>query len=225
MRERCNPRQVYKTLVKPSDGPVSKYFNRKISLRITCFLINHGINTSPNKITNIITLLGLLTAIIIPYNPIIGGVLVELVSILDGVDGEYARITGKTTRYGAFLDSVSDRIVDLALLTASHILLFKIIPGLYGFIIASWVTGFSIIVSYLHCRAEASLKLDIRRLGWRVYAGRDVRLFLLSIALIILQIQSLGYMILLLIIGSISTIYVIDRMIKTYTYLTGAGKN
>ncbi|MCX5719750.1 MAG: CDP-alcohol phosphatidyltransferase family protein, partial [Nitrospirae bacterium] len=48
-------------------------------------------------------------ALVIPYNLKIGGVLILIGGIFDMLDGVVARINNKTTRFGAFLDSVLDR--------------------------------------------------------------------------------------------------------------------
>ncbi len=212
MRE-CRPSEIYAELVKPTDGPVSRYINRRISLIITCFLINHGFKPSPNKITLFTAFTGLLSAIIVYLNPLIGGLFVEFASIIDGVDGEIARLTGKTSKYGAFLDSMLDRLVDLSILIASSTYLLMIIEPKIALIIATWFTGSSILVSYIHARGEASLSKNLQLIGYRLYAGRDVRLFLVSIALIIYVFQPYIYLSIILFTAILSTIYVLYKII------------
>jgi CDP-diacylglycerol--glycerol-3-phosphate 3-phosphatidyltransferase len=46
---------------------------------------------------------------------VIGGVLLLLGGVLDGIDGELARVTKRETRFGAFLDSICDHGGDFAL--------------------------------------------------------------------------------------------------------------
>ncbi|OYT37212.1 MAG: CDP-alcohol phosphatidyltransferase [Desulfurococcales archaeon ex4484_58] len=213
MNDICNPNKAYNELVKPTDGPISRYFNRRISIRITCFLINHNIKPQPNTITLLTTLIGLLTAITTYLNPLIGGFLVEITSILDGIDGEIARLTGKVSRYGAFLDAMLDRIVDISILTTGSLYLLDILEPKSALIIASWLISSSILVSYLHARGEASLNTNLQLLGFRIYAGRDVRLFLYSIALILYVFQPLIYLSLTIIIALLSTIYIFCKII------------
>lgn len=48
-------------------------------------------------------------------NFIAGGILVQLVNIVDGVDGEIARIKHLGSPFGEILDSLSDRVVEIVL--------------------------------------------------------------------------------------------------------------
>ena len=45
----------------------------------------------------------------------IGGVFLLLGGLLDGIDGELARVTNHATKFGAFLDSICDHLGDFAL--------------------------------------------------------------------------------------------------------------
>jgi len=46
---------------------------------------------------------------------IIGGIFLLLGGLLDGIDGELARVTNHATKFGAFLDSICDHSGDFAL--------------------------------------------------------------------------------------------------------------
>lgn len=90
----------------------------------------------------------------------------------DALDGAIARIHGKTTTFGKFLDSTLDRIADA-------IILFGIVFGglcdpLWGFIA---LTG-SLMVSYVRARAEA-LGVEMEAVG---VAERAERLIILAAA-------------------------------------------
>ena len=56
-----------------------------------------------------------------------GGLLVLILVLSDGLDGQLARMSGTTSTYGAFLDSSLDRIADGALFGA--IILYFAGPG------------------------------------------------------------------------------------------------
>lgn len=216
MNEYCDPSEAYKTVIKPSDGPVSRRFNRHVSVRITCFLINHNIRVTPNQLTLLIGLFGFLSGVAAAKHPLLGGLLVELTSILDGVDGEYARLTSMESKFGGFLDAVADRIVDLILLTGSLVYVFMIANPYMGLVFSAWIIGSSLIVSYLHCRGEASLGVDLRVMGRRVYAGRDVRLLIIAIALLLEPLSIALYILVIGLVGVLSTIYILDKMIEAY---------
>ena len=55
--------------------------------------------------------------------PIAAALLVALASVLDGSDGEVARLTYRSSPYGAFLDAVLDRAADGILFTGAAIYL------------------------------------------------------------------------------------------------------
>jgi len=83
------------------------------------------------------------------------GTMVMLIFIFsDLVDGTMARLSGATSRFGAFLDLTSDRIVDAALVGSLTYYLFTQEDSLQ---IVAWfalIGGY--LVSYVKARAEAS---------------------------------------------------------------------
>jgi phosphatidylglycerophosphate synthase len=48
------------------------------------------------------------------HQPVPGGIFLLLGGILDGMDGELARVMGRATKFGAFLDSICDHAGDFA---------------------------------------------------------------------------------------------------------------
>ncbi len=80
---------------------------------VLSFLIRLGI--TPNLVTVssllIISLSGLLLAF---GHLMLGGCLLAVGACLDGLDGELARVLHQDTRFGAFLDSISDHYGDFA---------------------------------------------------------------------------------------------------------------
>jgi len=202
-------------LGKPTDGPVSRYINRRVSSRITAFLVRHSVPITPNQLTVLITVMGvippLLYAVRDPILAAVAGVLVQLNSILDGVDGEFARATGRATPYGAFLDAILDRVVDVCVLGSIGYALILVMPNLaptlYLLSLAA-VTG-AVLVSYVHARGEASLKTHPGRIGVRCWASRDVRLFL--VFLFSLTVPLVGWLSLLACLAIIA--------VTSYTYV------
>lgn len=73
---------------------------------------------SPNSLTLIGFLITVLAAFIIPYNIRLGGIVILIGGLFDMFDGIVARVGGKTTKFGAFLDSVLDRYSDAFLFLA-----------------------------------------------------------------------------------------------------------
>ncbi len=103
-------------LRKASDGFLASIINRRISLAVTRRLMNT--NFSPNQMTLISTLIGLAAApcflSISQPMQIAGALLFLLHSILDGCDGELARLKFSGSRLGGVLDFCSDNLVHIA---------------------------------------------------------------------------------------------------------------
>lgn len=104
-------------LSKPEDGPISQYANRWLSIPISAMLLKT--DATPNQVTLFIFALTVpILAAGMFGRIIVVGVLIQLASVLDGVDGEIARARGLETDLGALLDTVSDYWVDSVGITA-----------------------------------------------------------------------------------------------------------
>lgn len=215
---------------KPTDGPISRYINRRVSSKITAFLVKHSIPITPNQLTILITVLGIIPSLLYtlrdPILAAIAGIVVQLNSILDGVDGEFARATGRTTPYGAFLDATLDRVVDISILGsigyALTLTMSHSTSTLYLISLAA-VTG-ALLVSYVHARGEASLKIHPGRIGLACWASRDVRLFLVFLSSLLVPIigwQSL--LACLAIIAVTSYTYVFWKLYEMWRIGVGRG--
>ena len=177
-------------LGKPTDGPISRYINRKISMPISKFIVNKFGDVSPNKVTILTTIFGIFAGLIYLFEePIIAGICVQIASIVDGVDGEVARLLNKQSNFGAFLDSVMDRIVDITILTCFSIFIWRTYMGPLSqevliLIMLMAISG-SIMVSYSRSRCESALGIDTRNLAGFPLASRDVRLFIIFIGSVV----------------------------------------
>ena len=98
---------------KPTDGVISKYLNRHISLQISRILIRLPITA--NQMTALTLLVGLVGAYYAATMHFLMAFLIfQITSILDGCDGEIARLKFQKTKRGAWLDTVSDNIIYIA---------------------------------------------------------------------------------------------------------------
>jgi choline kinase/phosphatidylglycerophosphate synthase len=106
--------RLRRSLTKRADGPVSRYINRPVSTRISMALAHLPIH--PDVVSLTALLLGVLAAwLLASGRGIAGGILVQFASILDGVDGEIARLQVRAGPGGALLDGVLDRLADAAI--------------------------------------------------------------------------------------------------------------
>ena len=113
-------RRLLKTLVKDTDGWVSKNINRFFSTRTSLFLTKF--NTSPNAVTTFVFFFTLVGAWFVTSGEYLwialGGLIFQIASILDGCDGELARLTYKGSRFGAWYDTITDNIRYIVFLSA-----------------------------------------------------------------------------------------------------------
>jgi phosphatidylglycerophosphate synthase len=107
---------VLRRTQKPTDGWVSRTFNRPISRAFSYVLLSLGL--SANHASVLTLLLGLAAAAIAAqpgYAALVTtGILFQLASILDGVDGEMARSTLSESESGARLDTIVDQLTYVA---------------------------------------------------------------------------------------------------------------
>ncbi len=114
---------------------------------------------------------------------LVGGIAFAVGSICDTLDGRYARVSGKGTPFGAFLDSTLDRVEEGVVLTA---VAANFSQAGDDFAVAAVVVAVlaSLMVSYTRARAEA--------LGVECQVGiadRAVRVAILSAGLILADLD------------------------------------
>jgi CDP-diacylglycerol--glycerol-3-phosphate 3-phosphatidyltransferase len=158
----------------PGRGPTSAaefsaaMRNRLIESRLT-----------PNAIS-MVGLIGNLAAAVLIWQGLyfLGGIAFIVGSVMDTLDGRYARASGKGTLFGAFLDSTLDRIEEGLVLTAVAYR-FALTGDEFAAAMCVVVVLGSLMVSYTRARAEA--------LGVECKVGlatRPVRVVILSIGLV-----------------------------------------
>ncbi|MBI4051244.1 MAG: CDP-alcohol phosphatidyltransferase family protein [Elusimicrobia bacterium] len=107
-------------LSKPQDSFISRYFDRRISGAITCRLVKTSV--TPNQVTWVSITLGLLGTLLLlspgTYLGFVGTLFIWFHSVLDGCDGELARLKNMQSRWGALLDFFGDNVVHVALFSA-----------------------------------------------------------------------------------------------------------
>jgi archaetidylinositol phosphate synthase len=94
----------------------------------------------------------------IEFALIIGGVLLLVSGFFDIVDGQVARVTNKTSKKGAFLDSIFDKIAEVS------IFLGILIGGFAEPYLVLLAITLSLLVSYVRARAE-SLGIKLQGIG------------------------------------------------------------
>lgn len=114
---RLAERRLLRALVKDTDGFMARHFDRPISLAVSRRLASTSI--TPNQMTLISVAIGVLGApFFLSAEPLwqtIGALLFLAHSVLDGCDGELARLKFKESRWGGVLDFWGDNVVHSAI--------------------------------------------------------------------------------------------------------------
>jgi phosphatidylglycerophosphate synthase len=107
---------VIRRMNKSFEGPVDALINWRFSMRITRVLARRSLAVTPNHVTLVAIVIGLVASLFASEAGYarfaLAGVLLEVNSILDSVDGELARLRFQYSKLGQWLDNLSDDIVD-----------------------------------------------------------------------------------------------------------------
>ncbi len=111
-------RRLWQRVAKPRDGVVSRVLNRKISGALTRLIA--PLPVQPNHVTVFNLLLAGCAGVLMASGHLLAGALAaQLYSIIDGVDGELARLKLRGSWFGAWLDNLTDRICDWMIISGA----------------------------------------------------------------------------------------------------------
>ncbi len=136
----------------------------------------------------------------IEFGLIIGGILLLVSGFFDMVDGQVARVTGKTSQRGSYLDSMFDKIAEVAIFLG---LLFGGYAEPYLVMLAITL---SLLVSYARAKSDA-LNIKLQGVG---IGERAERLLVIAIIGIIGYMQPA-----VIIVVIIAGVTLVQRMIIT----------
>ncbi len=123
------------------------------------------LNPDPNLLTVIGLLVNILAAFLYGFGHFfVAGLVMIAANIFDMLDGRLARLTGRVTKFGAFLDSSLDRLSDMV--TFLGIIIFYARDTRYHSTLYASLTGLaligSVMISYTAARAESLIpKCDV----------------------------------------------------------------
>jgi len=167
---------------KINDGSISKNINRPISKWITSKITDYPL--TPNQMSIVVLFVSMLSGLIISMEGyfflLLGALLAQLSSILDGCDGEIARLKLLKSKFGGWFDQVLDRYSDLFIFTGLTFHTYFIHETLTVFFIGFIAVGGKIISSYTAYVYDsvASTRNSIR-------IGRDVIIFIILIGAVL----------------------------------------
>ncbi len=171
-----------------------------------------ALGLSPNSITFLGLLFSFITALMyVSHNLIFAFVGLLLTSLADVADGAVAKASGKTTRFGGFLDSVADRYSDSFILIGIGIYL-----GDQYLLVLLALVG-TLLVSYTRARAE--MEIDRCDVG---IGERAERLVILSLATLLVATNTVAnaLVVALILLVALTHITALQRIWHTYRALS-----
>ncbi len=185
-------RALYRSLKSNFEGVVDRYLNRRLSPWFTKLFL--ALKLSPNAITVLATLIGLVAAGCFAMGSytagLIGALLFQLSAVIDCCDGEVARLTFAESPFGAKLDLWLDNVVHVAIFAALAYAAYQHLPpGLDSQIVlgAGAAAVFANVVSFFGVTRLASRQQAGARSAWidfllKNVATRDFSLVVLAFA-------------------------------------------
>ena len=170
------------------EGLVSRHLNRRLSRPLSRLLARTPATPNQVSLASFTIALASLGLFIGGYN-IWGGLAAQLSSVVDGVDGDLARLKNMATRFGGFFDAVLDRYSDVAILGGLAYWAIeyeeRASSGFIGVVGLLAIVG-ALVVSYTRARAEVAVGSSFSGLAGTL-ASRDVRLLVVMVGAVLGQ--------------------------------------
>ncbi len=177
------------TLKKTADGPVSRYLNRPLSTRITRYLIRTSITPSyVSFFSFILAMVGAFFFLLGGYiNLVVGALLAQVSSVIDGCDGEIARLKFQATEFGGWFDAVLDRYADAFLLFGLTYHVYVANSDIFALFIGFLAMIGTFMNSYTADKYDGLMKRKLRPGKYYFRMGRDVRMFIIFVGALLNQ--------------------------------------
>jgi archaetidylinositol phosphate synthase len=179
------------------------------------------IGLTPNSVTTVGFLLTLVASLL--YSTGLATVWLALAAVLallvgayfDAIDGAIARRYHLISKLGGILDSVLDRIGEIALYAGLYI----------GGLVPGWLSLFalsaSLMVSYVRARVDVE-GVKLKGVG---LAERPERLLILLVATIFAVFNSMSLVIGVTLVALLSTATIVERLYRTRVVLSVSGRS
>ena len=222
-------KMLLRTLTKVNDGWISRKINRKFSTRLfTPLILKLYAKISPNIVSVLSAAVGVLAGLFFFFQKAVpGGILVQLASILDGCDGEIARLKKMSSPFGNFFDALLDRYTDSIILfgmfyySLSSGNIARLLGGLtlpFVLLVSILAITGNLMVSYTSAKSLADFGYRYRGRWLAAGRGRDLRLFLLFIGGLTASLHPVSVLAALTIVALISNAIVVKRVFLSRSY-------
>jgi choline kinase/phosphatidylglycerophosphate synthase len=237
-------RKLLRSVRKPTDGPISRYLNRPLSTALSRLAVKHT-GLKPNHFTLLHLMVGLGAAVAATLGGYVGflvaGILFHASSVLDGCDGEIAKLSFKSSPRGEWLDTAADGATFFACLLGLTVGAYRsgLAPVYFYFgVLGLGVTAIVFVNLYAHLvRSRSAGSLLAVRYGYESGTGWFKRFLRFAhylgkrdfIALFVLVLAVFGQLqVVLVVCGSLVTLLLLPASIKvnvqSWLHLRRAGQ-
>jgi hypothetical protein len=145
---------LFDGLRKPQDGMISRAINRSLSLRVTRYIAKTSLR--PNQLSVGILSFGVAGAWLAAHGThltlLIAGICFNTQSILDGCDGELARLTFRGSRTGEWIDTLGDDFTNYGFFAGASVGLYRNGMGTLPLMVGGIGLGVGLIASLTEYR-------------------------------------------------------------------------
>jgi CDP-L-myo-inositol myo-inositolphosphotransferase len=175
-------------LPKTTDGPGARHLNRPLSKRLSRYLVRSSI--TPNQISLFCFGVSALAAGLFAMGGhlllALGAVFAQVASVIDGCDGEVARLKLRESSFGGWFDAVLDRYADAILLFGLTWHAFVARDASIVLIVGFLAIVGSFMNSYTADKYDHLMQARFEQ-GKGIRIGRDVRVLMISLGALLNQ--------------------------------------
>ncbi len=217
------------TLAKPNDGFIARVINRRISIGIVTPLL---LKVSSRITANHVSVMSFAVALMASLSFFLGyalpgALLIQMASVLDGSDGEVARLKKMQSPFGNFFDAVLDRYSDSFILFGMFY--YSLTSGRSAELFGSFWTPMVLVVSMLamfgnmmvsYTSAKSVTDFGYRYTGrWTAAGrGRDLRLFVLFIGGVTAWMHPITVFVAIAVVAVLTSAIVARRVLISWSY-------
>ncbi|HEY3354856.1 MAG TPA: CDP-alcohol phosphatidyltransferase family protein [Polyangia bacterium] len=143
---------LWESCRKPIDGYVSRYLNRHVSLFVSRRIVDTGIR--PNHVSILCIVLGVVGALLAAQGSywffLAGALVFQANSIIDGIDGELARVRWQGSKTGELLDSAGDNLSNFSFFIATAWVAFRAHDTLFATLGAAGLSLWALYLAFLY---------------------------------------------------------------------------
>ena len=161
------------------DGFISRHLNRRISRPVASLLSHTPVTPNQVSFASLGVALGTFLSFYNGYH-VAGALLAQTSSVVDGIDGDLARLKKMTSAFGGFMDAILDRYADALIILGVTVWAAEGSTGVHVWVIGFWALAGSFTLTYTRARIRGASD-DVFDRGITGIASRDVRLFVVMI--------------------------------------------